>query len=53
MSTESHLADKLESLATKTDVEHLRSSMFRWMLTFFLPLWVGVYGTLIAILLHR
>jgi hypothetical protein len=32
-------------------IESLRSSMFRWMLVFFLPLWVGVYGTLIAILL--
>lgn len=31
-------------------VERLRLSMFRWQLLFFVPLWVGVYGTLVAIL---
>lgn len=33
-------------------IERLRSSMFRWNLTFFVPLWVGVYATLVAIVLR-
>jgi hypothetical protein len=31
-------------------LERLRASMFRWQLMFFVPLWAGVYGTLVAIL---
>lgn len=49
--------DELARFATKDDlhrvemsVERLRSSMFRWQLTFFVPMWLGVYGTLAAIL---
>ena len=33
-------------------VERLRTSMFRWQLTFFVPLWIGVYATLVAIILR-
>ena len=36
---------------TDASIERLRSSLFRWTLTFFVPLWIGVYATLIAILL--
>jgi len=58
--------EDLERFATKADfercsskddlhrvelgLERLRSSMFRWQLMFFVPLWIGVYGTLVAIL---
>jgi hypothetical protein len=61
MPTESQLATKqdLSALSTKDDlhgvelsVERLRSSMFRWNLVFFVPLWIGVYATLVAILLR-
>ena len=38
-----------ESHTVQMSVERLRSSMFRWQLVFFVPLWVGVYGTLVAI----
>lgn len=51
------------NLATKEDlerVEHrlerridqLESRMFRWTLTFFVPLWVAVLGTLLALVLN-
>jgi hypothetical protein len=33
-------------------VAKLRADLFRWMLVFFVPLWVGVYGTLVAILVR-
>jgi hypothetical protein len=33
-------------------IERLRSSSFKWNLVFFVPLWVGVYATLVAILLR-
>ncbi|MGH2760903.1 MAG: hypothetical protein ACRDKJ_15240 [Actinomycetota bacterium] len=33
-------------------MERLRSTMFRWNLTFFVPLWVGVYGTLVAVVIR-
>jgi hypothetical protein len=43
-------------LATKDDLdlglERLRSSMFRWNLLFFVPLWIGVYATLVTILVR-
>jgi len=54
MPTESQLATKQDvertELRVVASVEQLRSSMFRWMLLFFVPLWAGVYGTLVAIL---
>ena len=52
MSTETDLDNRLENLATKTDVERLRSDMFRFMLVFFTPLWIGVSATLIAIIVR-
>lgn len=56
MTTETDIVSRFEKLATKTDVdlsvERLRSDMFRWMLVFFAPLWIGVYGTLVAIILR-
>jgi hypothetical protein len=33
-------------------IEKLRSSMFRWNLLFFVPLWVGVWGTLVTVLVR-
>jgi hypothetical protein len=33
-------------------IEQTRSSMFRWQLVFFVPLWAGVYATLVAIVLR-
>jgi hypothetical protein len=61
MPAESHLATKDDINAVESrlgerihgvelSVERLRSSMFRWQLLFFVPLWAGVYGTLVAIL---
>ena len=49
-----------QDLATKADVaavelrlqarfDQLESRMLRWTLTFFVPLWAGVFGVLIAI----
>lgn len=34
------------------ELQSLRSDMFRWMLAFFAPLWLGVFGTLAAILIR-
>ena len=39
-----------EELATKTDIAELRADMRGWMLTFFVPLLIGVYGTLAAVI---
>ena len=66
MTSEGELSAKLDRLAAKADlerfatkedlhrvelsVERLRSDLFRWQLMFFVPLWIGVYGTLVAIL---
>lgn len=43
---------KMDTFATKLEVERLRSSFFRWSLTFFVPLWIGTYGTLVAIVVR-
>jgi hypothetical protein len=43
------LAAQIGTLATKVEAEKLRSSFFRWALAFFVPLWVGTYATLVAI----
>jgi hypothetical protein len=51
MRLETDLATRADVGATHLAVEGLRSSMFRWMLLFFAPLWIGVYATLVAILL--
>lgn len=33
------------------ELEKLRSAFFRWALAFFVPLWIGVYATLVAIVI--
>ena len=38
--------------ALALEIERVRSSTFRWALGFFVPLWVGVYATLLAILVR-
>ena len=54
MPTESQLATKhdlAEGLhRVELSVERLRASTFRWNLVFFVPLWIGAYATLVAIL---
>jgi len=54
MPAESQLATKHDVVSGLHDlemsVERLRSSFFRWNLVFFVPLWIGVYATLVAIL---
>lgn len=39
-------------LATKADLKELEASILRWMLTFFLPLWLGVFGVIITLLVQ-
>jgi hypothetical protein len=41
------------NIATKEDIQALRADIFRWNLLFFVPLWLGVWGTLIALLVNR
>jgi hypothetical protein len=43
------LATKEDIERLKADIERLKADMTRWMLTFFVPLWIGVYGTLAAV----
>jgi hypothetical protein len=45
-----------DDVATKSDIQELREDLLvfkaevrHWMLAFFVPLWIGVYGTLGAI----
>ena len=44
-------------VARKSDIEKLRADMFRWGLAAFIPLWIGVWGAfitlLVAVLTHR
>jgi hypothetical protein len=40
------------TVATKVEVERLRSSFFRWNLAFFVPLWVGTYAVLVTMVLR-
>ena len=53
---ESVIADKLDALPTRDElenkIERLRASTFRTLLFFFVPMWVGVYATLAAIVLR-
>ena len=46
------LEAKIDTLATAIQVERMRSSFFRWNLVFFVPLWIGVYATLVAMVLR-
>ena len=34
----------------RAELKGVEARLMRWMLTFFVPLWLGVYGTLIALL---
>ena len=34
-------------------IERLRTSFFRWQLIFFVPLWAGVYASLVALILKH
>ena len=48
------IADRLpntEALATKADLMEPRADVRGWMLSFFVPLWIGVYGTLAAVVI--
>lgn len=58
------IADRLlsQELATKSDIQELRNEfklemaelkadMRGWMLAFSVPLWIGVYGTLAAVVI--
>jgi hypothetical protein len=44
-------------LATKEDLQTLRADLFKWGLAAVIPIWVGVWGALItllvAVLSHR
>jgi hypothetical protein len=40
-------------LATKEDIQALRADIFRWGLLFFVPLWAGVWGTLVVLVIDR
>lgn len=40
---------QLEIEKLRTDFAEFKADMRRWMLAFFVPLWVGVYGTLAAV----
>ncbi len=49
-----------EQLATKQDIAELHTAIqrssketMRWMLTFFVPVWLGTWGTILAIVLKR
>lgn len=35
----------------KSGLEGLETRLMRWMLSFFVPLWLGVYGTLAAVVI--
>ena len=37
------------NIATKEDIQALRGDIFKWGLAFFVPLWLGVWGTLAAL----
>jgi hypothetical protein len=39
------------NLATREDIQALRADIFRWGLLFFVPLWAGVWGVLIVLVL--
>ena len=43
----------VSNIATKEDIQALRADIFKWGLAFFVPLWLGVWGTLIALLVDR
>ena len=38
-------------IATKHDLEVMRTSMLRWMIALFLPVWAGTWATVVAVIL--
>ena len=46
-----HLATKADLAELRTDFAEFKADMRGWMLTFFVPLWIGVYGTLAAVVI--
>lgn len=44
-----HQALALQTAETHAKFAELRSDIFRWNLMFFVPLWLGVWGTLVAL----
>ena len=43
------LATKADIHMLKQEMSELKADMRGWMLSFFVPLWIGVYGTLAAV----
>lgn len=41
------------NVATKEDVQSLRADIFKWGLVAVLPIWIGVWGTLVAQLIQN
>ncbi len=39
------------NLATKEDVQALRADLFKWGLSAVIPIWVGVWGSLVVLIL--
>lgn len=37
------------NIATKEDIQALRADIFRWGLTAVIPVWIAVWGTLVAL----
>jgi hypothetical protein len=40
-----------QNLATKEDIAVLKGDLLKWMIALFVPVWIGTYGTIIAIVL--
>lgn len=45
------LATKSDLQLLRTDLAEFKADMRGWMLTFFVPLWIGVYATLGALVI--
>lgn len=43
------LATKGDLQEVRTEIQELKADIRGWMLAFFVPLWIGVYGTLAAV----
>lgn len=47
------IATKQDIAQLRGDIKDLESRLMRWMWGFFLPLWLGVYGMILTVLLTR
>lgn len=45
------LATKRDLLELRVELAELKADIRGWMLSFFVPLWIGVYGTLAAVVI--